>query len=939
MGISLAEATGLLLLGKKVTWNKFKNHRAGSIVLDKPEQRRLLEFLLGADSNHVASGDESLFADLVAAWENGDYDPAKATAEAVSKDSSQSWRLDRIEAFNFGGLTIFGGKPFDLYVGGNNWCLEGQNGSGKTSLVSAILWALTGKRIREHEGPVNERGARENVESDDGTKVGDWPPLAAYPTTIADLGKQAEVWVRLTFRATDGDTAIAYRRIVSPPVGTAQIEEQIDNRLKPALRLAEIGVLMPARLTKIGFGKSSLTLYEAVKQLTGLDQLSDIADGSTAFGAGNRKFMKYAKDHGIENHERRFFDNIASAKQLSEEFDFKLPTTISLNENGVNETLAATAKLASEGAGKYLETLKNEIPSTIDTTTTEGRNIVKTAVSNARGLVTQGPKAIPLFQTWKTLTDASTDANFANLPAALEKAKAGLEKAIEWHIRQTADGKLRLKALAAQTFVIVKDADADCPLCTSPLDDQEKRKLAAELEELKTNSDAAESKIVDVCRSIQEEVMATLPAAVRDSRTAIDKMDPVQAYAVAMQEKFVIDEPFSNVLIGLAASAKTQIDDQKGALPHFIYPKFKPIEGEPEPATKLRNEIHALERVIALVTWWETNRITFVHAWSALIGKKQENGSFPADSVEGKLVILEQALGHARPLDDLAKHLIAAATAATTWGQINTAQKTREAIKDALEPLKALRFLVAAETANSIAGLSGTINLICERISLKERLVYEEAVIGKKEVSVTGSFSSGMRIDAALVANTSWLRAILWSFVFALREETLGAIGFNPLPLVVLDDPQGTFDPRNKRKWAQELVRSANMPISDLLSSQLIVTTHERNFYQMMIDHEKFSAQQGLIGGVNRISGVATVANGGELQRIYDEAKANNDDARAREYIRKVRIYCEDLIKFMLRSISNHVPHMTLNELKEELKKLCKAHVAPFDRKAFDSTY
>jgi ABC-type multidrug transport system ATPase subunit len=66
----------------------------------------------------------------------------------------QSWRLDRIEAFGFGGLTIFGGKPFDLYIGGTNWCLEGQNGSGKTSLVSALLWALTGKRIREHEGPV-----------------------------------------------------------------------------------------------------------------------------------------------------------------------------------------------------------------------------------------------------------------------------------------------------------------------------------------------------------------------------------------------------------------------------------------------------------------------------------------------------------------------------------------------------------------------------------------------------------------------------------------------------------------------------------------------------------------------------------------------------------------------------------------------------------------
>jgi hypothetical protein len=210
------------------------------------------------------------------------------------------------------------------------------------------------------------------------------------------------------------------------------------------------------------------------------------------------------------------------------------------------------------------------------------------------------------------------------------------------------------------------------------------------------------------------------------------------------------------------------------------------------------------------VEWWKVARPAFGDAWSALIGKKQVDGTFPTASIEGKLAVLEQALGHARPLDDLSKHLFNAATAATTWVQINAVQKTREAFKEALEPLKALKALVAVETASSIARLSGTINAISDRIRLKERLAYEEAIIGRKEVTVTGSFSSGMRIDAAQVANTSWLRAILWSFVFALREETLNAMGFNPLPLLVLDDPQGTFDPRNKRKWAQELVRSAN---------------------------------------------------------------------------------------------------------------------------------
>ena len=128
MGISLAEATGRLLAGKELAWKKFKDHKAGSITLETPERRRLLEFLLAAESSKVASGDETLFTGLVAAWENADHDPGKGKAEAASKANTQSWRLDRVEASGFGGLTIFGGKPFDLYVGGKNWCLEGQNG-------------------------------------------------------------------------------------------------------------------------------------------------------------------------------------------------------------------------------------------------------------------------------------------------------------------------------------------------------------------------------------------------------------------------------------------------------------------------------------------------------------------------------------------------------------------------------------------------------------------------------------------------------------------------------------------------------------------------------------------------------------------------------------------------------------------------------------------
>lgn len=249
MGMSLSESTEALLTGKKLAWPKYKDHKAGSITLEQAAQRRLFEFLLSCNPGDIVQGSESLFDGVVEAWQNTEHDPAAREIESSTVTTPQSFRLDRIEAFGFGGLTIFEGKSFDLFVGGSNWCLEGQNGSGKTSLASAILWALTGKRIREHEGPIDERGERASVEDSDGKSIGKWPPLAAYPATIADLDNAAEVWVRLTFKALNGDGATAYRRMVSPANGIAQIEEKIDPPLKAARRLMEIGVLMPARLT------------------------------------------------------------------------------------------------------------------------------------------------------------------------------------------------------------------------------------------------------------------------------------------------------------------------------------------------------------------------------------------------------------------------------------------------------------------------------------------------------------------------------------------------------------------------------------------------------------------------------------------------------------------------------------------------------------------
>ena len=74
---------------------------------------------------------------MIAAWIAKDDPAVEEAAEQASATDTSTWRLARVEACNFGGLTTFGGPVFDFWVDGTNWGILGQNGSGKTSLTDS----------------------------------------------------------------------------------------------------------------------------------------------------------------------------------------------------------------------------------------------------------------------------------------------------------------------------------------------------------------------------------------------------------------------------------------------------------------------------------------------------------------------------------------------------------------------------------------------------------------------------------------------------------------------------------------------------------------------------------------------------------------------------------------------------------------------------------
>lgn len=560
--------------------------------------------------------------------------------------------------------------------------------------------------------------------------------MSTEPSAIK-LAGTAETSVRLTFLDQNGNSAEAFRRLVAAPGAEPLIEATIAPELLAVPQLLEVGLLMPARLARIGFGEKSQTIYDAVKLLTGLDQLGAIAEGAANFSHRSKRFRKYAVDSGAPALEARMKLLLERAADEARKIGFSIKIDVRREDKSYAQELRVIAKRGADQAATHLSVLASDIADTLDINNSDDRTKIKNAVSAARGVLQNGSKDIVVFNAWRALWEAHDDAGFQTMPTVLTDARQKLAEAMVWDKRQGDDHKLRLKALASRFFVPAahEHEDANCPLCEEKLTGDRRKALAAELGALKVASAVAERRLADVCAEIERTIRNLVPSALSAHFGLVAAMQPCDAFLAAAKEGFSEAPPFSSVLIGMAAFASQAATKIAVELPAFAYTADPPPVATPAVAHGLIGYIHDMDRVVALVGWWHTNRPQFASGWKELIGVATADGAFPMESLEGKLASLEAALEKATPLDDLAKALNDAAYEADKWLPIHQKQQVREAISTALEPLKELRFLVAAQTAGSIATLSAKMKKILERIRFQERLLFQDAALNKKRRS------------------------------------------------------------------------------------------------------------------------------------------------------------------------------------------------------------
>jgi hypothetical protein len=914
-----------LLTGMAVSWDDGSKKKP-QLLLSDPKARSLFQFLLKSSVRSPVELPDTFIKGLADAYESG-RDPASSlSVTAVPGAGASIWKLHAIETEGFGGLNTWKGPVFRFEFDRESLLIEGPNGSGKSSFAGAILWALTGERPRDHaDGSAHE--VKPVFQKSDKDCVGEWPPIACYPPTVAELSTSPRVRVRLEFMDDAGSTAIVERILES-----GAIKYSVDPRFEVPPVFIETGLLMPARLAVLRLSGGSSRLTDAVQMLTGMDDL--VAIGSLVDGLchKSREYLSYKKKE-LANAKKEFDGCIDTARTTLADLNVAVASFAPADTSDNTSAMAKFGKRLSEKAAELTKVIESDLGSGLALDTAAGQTKVVSAIGAAENEVNAGLSSLTAWKVLESLGKDLDDDCIERMTSAIATARASAGESLELLKKSQSDSKFQLKAVAAQWHVQHHTGPiVNCPLCEHEL--KGCASLVKELESLRSAGCAAARAFDDNVNAILAGLNASVPAQQKHINRELVSWEPRKELIADITETFVKKDRYSNILIKFAEIVEAALErTPKNEL------KTTAVNGEPVLST-IEQRIAAIERAIALVgwsrteskawiEWWEntTSTVSTIHAGNSNEGAK----STVPEGLAAHLSRLSDALTEAKPYRSAADSMRTAWTTGKTVVQIEKELTRRLTIADLIEPLKSLVPLSQSVAREAIEGLSGKIAKLLSRILITDQLQFQDAQLQKKEgIVVYGGFGNAIRIDATLIANTSWLRAVLWAFTFALREEAVEQFATDLLPLLVFDDPEATFDAEHRHRWALYVASLQDGPSR----VQLVLTSYDQMFLEL-IKMGGIKGRQAMSAAAGPELGFIGIFEGGSLDRKWQEMQKLHTPQAGRDYMSATRVYLEGLLRLMLRGEDAKISSFVVGESREKLNHLNNSHIAPWDRSEF----
>jgi energy-coupling factor transporter ATP-binding protein EcfA2 len=910
--LTKSDIEGALLSGAAVPWTD-AGGKSANIQLATAKQRRLFGYLRGSKVRDV-KGLPQTFIDGLAAAYVAVGDPAAASIQqTVNPSASGPWKIQTLKIEGFGGVNIWNGKPFELAIDGESLLIEGPNGSGKSSLNAAIIWALTGERPRD-QGDSSLDEAKPVFDTT-GKAAGAWPPVASYPPDLASLKTPPNVSVEIVFYAAG--TQVSARRHFDGK----NVTYTTDTALQIPSILLESGLLMPARIPHLRLDEGRGRLTDAVQKLTGLDELIELSAFIQGLCHSSRDYLAYKKAELSSS--KAEFD-----KQLERARTALAPVSVVVSNFKPSDTvekdgeMAKFGKLLNDKAAGLIATVSSDLAPDLVLADPKVQQRIVVALSDAEKDLDEGMSGLPTWKLVETIAAALPNERRATARSAVVAAKNALDIAISYFRKQEADTKFRLKAAGARWHNenIIGPIE-NCPLCDISM--KGNPALKQELEALRSAGEAATRGLQDNINAIVAALEEAVPQNLRRLLDGIFTSQPRADVEKNYRRKFIEAERYDKCLVGFKSLATSAL----AGMPSVELTDATPYIAQLPVATVLAEKLDRIERMARLAEWHEAQEKRWSDWWAKLTPANDSEEK----SLSSHLRHLSKSLSEAEPYRIGADALRLAWTHGRTAAAIEREQEKRQEIADDLAPLKQLGNLAEAQARNAITELSGRISAIHSATYIVDRLKFQEATLDKKTgLSVRGQLGENMRIDATLIANTSWLRGILWAFIHALREEAVEQIGGDVFPVIMLDDPQQTFDSEHRARWAEQIAKLQKTSPG----VQILLTTHDDQFLSQL-RLLGITGRNALICSAGEELGHIAILEGDRLDREWAVAKHAKTPAAAKDYIAGVREFVEGLLKLMLRGIDPSIPTAVMGACREKISELHDKGIEPWSQPAF----
>lgn len=833
----------------------------------------------------------------------------------TAKAAPRRLRLVGLRAHRFAGLHRYGTATvppeiFTLAIHSDLTLLEGANGAGKTSVINAVVWALTGQLLRPQRPPETGMTTFE-CELEPQTAGGATETIATVPVVpLPDLEVErpsgtlhVDTWVELTFVDDTGQPLPPARRELRR-TSRGKIEEShqgLDTLGVDPIGLRS-GTVMAALLPYIQIGNTS-ALGQAVAELTGLAPLAQLAkhakkteDRLEGEATKERRGELLKADNAFNEARTDLLDRVTETSSLRFEESLPLP-----DADQAEGALEAIQKHFEELGARGLKQVQEVLGQGFNPQDEQHRRNLRDSIAPALGEldhIRQLPSAKRL--------------------AILGTVKAEDRNAAHEHIRQVLDegsklvalarnpsraARLRLYAAVSAWMEAHPEATpqpSHCPVCASSLDGLVDPVTGESVQSHLDRMGHGDASLVAQtlehwAKAAANHLIAVLPATLQAELQADLPEHPCDLLRDALGNELWEHEHFQGVLSALADPMRAKLEAKLAEatpLPTSTVPDLaRALPG----LSNLQLALSRLDAALRFGQWRIDNAALMQEVFVAVIGRRApEQGGPDVGSLCAQLLQLQDIVTSVDPIRQALVLCLRMKTQLTTRKTLLARIARYREAEAALRECAQLGTLAESQVGVLQQGLETSAREWRDRV-YQGAFPARHLALVRHSTETTGRFAiqvgaGGVSAPAQHVSNASALRASLVGFYIAywlyLQRDRGG------LQLLVLDDPQDLLDGDNRHRLADALALLAKN------GAELLVTTHDKRLAHWLIQscrHEQVTLDHRMVHPpYAKRPTLQTTPSVLDLQTKLTATENNpNDPDAAREYAAECRVFVE----------------------------------------------